>query len=169
MLSVARLESGESVLKKSEFDFYELLCTIIISQEQRIEEKRLDIVGLDSMQATKLNADKDLLYQVVYNLVDNAIKYSDGKVIVKLTRENNKTIALSVYNTGSNIPEKDANRIFERFYRGENSRSRELGGSGLGLSIAKSIADANKWKIYAESVMDKSMTITVLMKTKTHN
>ena len=82
--------------------------------------------------------------------------------LVKLNKENGKTI-FSVFNSGSDIPPEDANKIFERFYRGDTSRSRESGGSGLGLAIAKSIADANKWKIFASSKLGESMTITIIL------
>ena len=78
MLSIARLESEEFSLKLERFDFYNLLCTIMISQEKRIEEHKLDIMGLDTLDKVTVYCDKDLIYQVVYNLVDNAIKFTDN-------------------------------------------------------------------------------------------
>ena len=158
MLSVSRLESGESVLKKSEFDIYELLCTIIISQEQRIEEKKLDIVGLDLMQPTKLNADKDLLYQVVYNLVDNAIKFTDdeGEIDFALA-DDGINITFTITNTGKGIAEDELPFIFERFYKGDKSRSDVKNSTGLGLYIVKTIVSAHKGKI---SVMSKQNRFT---------
>ena len=96
-------------------------------------------------------------------MLDNAVKHAaqNGIIKVSLKKENGKII-LSVFNTGSNIPSHESNKVFERFYRGDASRSRESGGSGLGLSITKSIADANKWKISANSKLNESMTITVI-------
>mgnify|MGYP003290072712 CR=1 FL=1 len=81
---------------------------------------------------------------------------------ILLTKIESGKIKLAVSNTGSSIPVNSSNKIFERFYRGDQSRSRDSGGSGLGLSIAKGLADANKWKISAVSIPDVSMTITVL-------
>jgi signal transduction histidine kinase len=69
---------------------------------------------------------------------------------------------LSVMNFGSDVPDGESEKIFERFYRGDQSRSRQSGGSGLGLSIAKSISDANKWKISAHSHLNHSMTVTIV-------
>ena len=78
-----------------------------------------------------------------------------------IKKTHSKTIVFIVINDGSNVPDKDSNKIFERFYRGDQSRTSSTGGSGLGLSIAKSLADVNKWKINAESKLNQSMKITL--------
>ena len=108
--------------------------------------------------------DQASVKQIVSILMDNAVKYANkgGTINVTLKKEIGKNVSLTVYNTGSQIPAEDSNKIFERFYRGDSSRSRESGGSGLGLAIAKSIADANKWKITAESILNESMTIKII-------
>ena len=80
MLSMSKLEAGEFVLKPEIFDFRELLCNIVISQEQRIESKKIEITGLDEIQSISVNADKDLIHQVVYNLVDNSIKFANEEI-----------------------------------------------------------------------------------------
>ena len=158
MLSVSKLESGEAALKISEFDFYELLCTIMISQEQRIEEKQLDIVGLDNMQSTKLFADKDMLYQVVYNLIDNAIKFTDNSGKISFTlEEDGKNVTFTVTNTGKGIAAAELPYIFERFYKGDKSRSDVKNSTGLGLYIVKTIVSAHGGKI---SVMSKENQFT---------
>lgn len=107
---------------------------------------------------------KDDVKKILNILLDNAVKYAadGGKIKVSLKKAGAKC-RLSVYNDGSLIHEKDSEKIFERFYRGDLSRSRESGGNGLGLSIAKSIATANKWDISAVSVYGKSMTITLTL------
>lgn len=158
MLSVSKLESGEAALKMSEFDFYELLCTIMISQEQRIVEKKLDIEGLDLMQATMLKADKDMLYQVVYNLIDNAIKFTDieGKISFNLT-QNSENIVFTITNTGNGIAAADLPFVFERFYKGDKSRSDVKNSTGLGLYIVKTIVSAHNGRI---SVMSKENKFT---------
>ncbi len=152
MLSMTRLESGEAVLKPEKFDFYELLCTIMISQEQRIENSSLEIIGLGSMQSVKISADKDMIYQTVYNLVDNAIKFTNegGKISLTLC-ENNENMVFTIKNTGAGIPEKELPFVFERFYKGDKSRSAVKNSTGLGLYIVKTIISAHKGNISVTS------------------
>ncbi len=164
MLSVNKLESGESVLNVSEFDFYGLLCTIMISREQHIEEKRLTVEGLDTMQSVKLKADKDLLYQVVYNLVDNAIKFTNesGKISFSLS-QNADSIIFTITNTGKGITANDLPYVFERFYKGDKARSNIKNSTGLGLYIVKTIVNAHKGEILVQSKENKFTTFTVII------
>jgi signal transduction histidine kinase len=144
MLSMARLESGEFVLKPELFDLRELLFTIVVSQEQRIEKQNLSIEGLDSLQNVSVNADKDLIHQVIYNLVDNAIKFNceNGKISFSLKNEGQKVV-FTIRNTGDGIPEKDMPLVFERFYKVDKSRSNVKNSTGLGLYIVKTIVTAH--------------------------
>ena len=107
---------------------------------------------------------KDDVKKILNILLDNAVKYAadGGKIAVSLKKTGGKC-ELTVANDGSLIREEDSQKIFERFYRGDLSRSRESGGNGLGLSIAKSIATANRWEITAKSVYGKSMTIILTL------
>ena len=102
--------------------------------------------------------DRESVKKVVNILLDNAVKYSSVGGTIKVTLAKN---VLTISNTGSDIKDIDSDKIFERFFRGDASRSRDTGGSGLGLSIAKSIANANKWDIKAVSKFGESMTITI--------
>lgn len=144
MLSMSRLESGEFVIKPQLFDLREMVFNIVISQEQRIEKSGLDIENLDELQSISVNADKDLIHQVIYNLVDNAIKFNKegGKISFSLKREG-KMAVLSITNTGLGIPEKDMPFIFERFYKVDKSRSAVKNSTGLGLYIVKTIVSAH--------------------------
>ncbi len=164
MLSVTRLESGEAELKPDKFDFYELLCTIMIGQEQRIDKRRLNIVGLDSMESLTVCADKDLIYQVVYNLVDNAIKFAQegGKITVGLLSDSENMI-FTITNTGKGIPEKELPFVFERFYKGDKSRSDVKNSTGLGLYLAKTIVSAHKGKISVTSKEEQFTTFKVIL------
>lgn len=95
-------------------------------------------------------------------LLDNAVKYSAPNSAINLTLKKKGTRSvLIITNKGSQVHDQDSNKIFERFYRSDDSRSRESGGSGLGLAIAKAICDNNKWKISAKSEYNVSMTVTV--------
>ena len=152
MLSMSRLESGEFVLKPELFDLSELLCSIVISQEQRIEQKKLNIIGLDRLESISVNADRDLLHQAVYNLVDNAIKFTEdgGSITFNLKNENKKTM-LSIINTGKGIPQKELPFIFERFYKVDKSRSASKNSTGLGLYIVKTIITAHGGNVTVNS------------------
>ncbi len=164
MLSMTRLESGEFALKPQRFDFYELLCTIMISQEQRIEKNRFEIEGLDSLESVEICADKDLIHQVIYNLVDNAIKFSNvgGKISFSLD-ENKEDIVFTITNTGVGIPEKELPFVFERFYKGDKSRSAVKNSTGLGLYIVKTIVSAHKGTISVKSKEDEFTAFKVVL------
>lgn len=101
-------------------------------------------------------------HELVMNLVDNAIKYNrpQGQVDIRVFEEKNEAI-LSISDTGIGIPQKDADRVFERFYRVDKSRSRQSGGTGLGLSIVKHIVSLYNGNIHLESTEDKGTTITI--------
>ena len=91
------------------------------------------------------------IYELVYNIVDNAIKYNRPNGSIKIALENKKLI---VSDTGIGISEKDQKRMFERFYRADKSRSRATGGTGLGLSICKHVAEHHHAKIVVESTVN---------------
>lgn len=164
MLSMTRLESGEFALKPERFDFYGLLCNIMISQEQRIEKNRLEIEGLDAFESIEICADKDLIHQVIYNLVDNAIKFSNesGKISFSLA-ENKEDIVFTITNTGVGIPEKELPFVFERFYKGDKSRSAVKNSTGLGLYIAKTIISAHKGTISVKSKENEFTAFKVVL------
>lgn len=165
MLSMSRLESGEFELKPEKFDFYKLLCGIVIGQERRIEENNLDIIGLDTMESSIITADKDFIHQVVYNLVDNAIKFTDngGKIEFKL-EENSNNLIFTITNTGKGIPEKELPFIFDRFYKADKARSAVKNSTGLGLYIVKTIVSAHKGNITVTSKENQFTTFTLTLK-----
>ncbi len=105
---------------------------------------------------------EDDLYQIVFNLVENGIKYNmpGGLLTVKLSREADNAV-MKVIDTGVGIPEDALKHVFERFYRVDKARSRATGGSGLGLSIVKAIVVRNRGQIEVSSVIDQGTTFTV--------
>ncbi len=156
MLSMAKLESGEFKLKPELFDFGELICGIVLSQEQRIEKCNIEILGLDALPNLSVNADRDLIHQVIYNLVDNAIKFTPdkGKISFGLTKEN-KNLIFTIKNSGVGIPENDLPHIFERFYKVDKSRSSSKNSTGLGLYIVKTIITSHSGTITVASKEDE--------------
>lgn len=156
MLSLSKLESGEMKLKLSEFDIAATIINIVIAQQQRIESKNLDIIGLDSLTKLYVNADSDLIHQVIYNLVDNAVKFTNdnGEIEFKVTNRNNN-IYISIKNSGDGITPEDLPHIFERFYKVDRARSAVKESTGLGLYIVKTIIDIHGGKISVKSIPNK--------------
>ena len=163
LLTLARLDEGNVKVLKETFNLSEEVINTALPFDAVAFEKgkKLD---LDVENGIIYDGAKDGVKQILNILLDNAVKYADngGEIKVSL-KKTGARIHLSVYNDGSLIPNEDSAKIFERFYRGDSSRSRESGGNGLGLSIAKSVATANKWTISANSVYGKSMTITLVL------
>ena len=164
MLSMSRLESGEFVLKPELFDLSELIFSIVVSQEQRIEQKKLNIIGLDRIENISVSADRDLLHQAVYNLVDNAIKFTDdgGSITFDLKNENKKAV-FSIINTGKGIPKNELPFIFERFYKVDKSRSASKNSTGLGLYIVKTIVTAHGGNVTVNSKENEYTAFKIIL------
>ncbi len=164
MLSISRIESEEFVSKSEKFDFKDLLISVVISQEQRIEQKNLEIEGLDGITNTTITADKDLIHRVVYNLVDNAIKFCDekGKISFELVNDS-KNMSFSIKNTGNGIPKSELPFIFERFYKIDKSRSANKKSTGLGLYIVKTIVKKHGGTITVHSKEKEYTAFTVTL------
>lgn len=156
MLNISRLESKETELKLEAFDFKEQVLGVVVSQEQRIVKKGLDIVGLDTLPDITIKADKDLIYRVVYNLVDNAIKFTNdgGKIEFNIKGDLNN-LTFRIQNTGKGIPQGELPYVFERFYKVDKSRSANKESTGLGLYIVKTIIKNHGGAISVSSVEDK--------------
>ncbi|MCL2837685.1 MAG: ATP-binding protein [Oscillospiraceae bacterium] len=146
--------------ESEEFDLYTLGSEVIDLLTQKANEKNvsLSIVG----GVTAINANKRMIHEVLYNLIDNAIKYNkpNGSVRVSLSTQKNKTV-IKITDTGIGIPQKYQNRVFERFFRIDKSRSKQTGGTGLGLSIVKHIVQHHKGDISIESKEDIGTKVTV--------
>jgi signal transduction histidine kinase len=153
MLNLAKLESGKDSVKPEPFLMSQTLISVVISMEQKISQKDINIVGLDELSETEIVGDKDLIHQVVYNLVDNAVKFTpDSGVIEFHLHRIENSLELKVRNSGEGIPAKDLPHIFERFYKIDKSRSDNKDSLGLGLFICKTIVDLHFGTISADSV-----------------
>lgn len=115
---------------------------------------------LDVEEGLIVSGNKDHLEQVLYILIDNALKYSEQSVAISL-KKIETAIRFKVTDYGVGIPESEQARIFDRFYRVDKARSRETGGSGLGLPIAKAITDAHGGHLFVTSQMNRSTTFTL--------
>ncbi len=152
LLDVTRIQAGERKFTMEAFDVCEMARIILISFEQQIERKKLDVEFDIEDENIFVYADRDAMYQILYNICDNAVKFSKegGKYRIKIT-EKDKRIFVSVYNEGIGIPSDELPNVFERFYKNDKSRSLDKTGVGLGMYIAKSIIDAHNEEIWVKS------------------
>lgn len=152
LLEVSRLESGKT-MHMSEFNVTETSRQILISLMGKIESKKLDIEFEGGEDDVFVLADPDAIHQVLYNLVDNAVKFTPekGTISIGVTSKGKKAY-LRVRNTGEGIPAEEIPRIFDRFYKSDRSRGLDKNGTGLGLYIVKTILDKHGESISVESV-----------------
>jgi signal transduction histidine kinase len=144
LLDISRIQAGERKFTMTSFDICELARQVLISFEQRIDKKHLDVSFDCDEDRMMVIADKDAIHQILYNICDNGIKFSrDGGAYRINLREMNKKIYISVYNEGAGIPAEDIPHIFDRFYKSDKSRGLDKTGVGLGMYIAKTIIDAH--------------------------
>lgn len=152
MLSIARIEAGDMKINPTNFDINELVCRTVFAFEQKIEEKNLEIMGLESDEVY-VSADNDLIHQVIYNLVDNAVKFvSEGGCISFSYAIKDGNVFVSVRNTGAGIAQQELPRLFDRFYKTDKSRSLDKTGVGLGLYIVQTIVNQHKGDLLVTSV-----------------
>ena len=167
VLSLARLESPGMELEMSEVDLPELLHSIMRDWEKRFAAKQLKSHLNFPGNLPRLRADETRLQELIYNLLDNAVKYSKpGGTVFLRAEPAGDSVRISVADQGIGIPENDLPRIFERFYRADKSRSSEHSGTGLGLSIVKHIAQLHGGSVEAESELGKGTTISVVIPVK---
>lgn len=161
MLSLSRIDNGELKLSKQHFNISGTIISILIGFEEGITKKGITVEGIDSFEELKVYADPDLLYQVVYNLVENAVKFTNdgGKIEFSYRLENN-TYYFTIKNSGQGIPPEDIHYIFDRFYKTDKSRSMDKKGMGLGLFIAKTIMRMHGGDITVASVVNDFTAFT---------
>lgn len=158
LLTVSHMEAGDITMHKENFDIGEMIYDIFDQFEEVVKEERLKLfASCKRFEEIIVHADPRRIYQVIVNLISNAVKYSsvNGKVYVSVDEDNKGKIKIIVSDNGIGIPPEHLNRIFERFYRVDKSRSKEKGGTGLGLSIVKHIVEAHLSEIHVKSKVGK--------------
>lgn len=151
---ITKLETGESNLKKLNFNIFQLIENVIEMLEISASKKNIKLV-VDSSpdQSVQVNADREKIEQVLTNLIENSIKYGKEsgttEIVVQEVIENK--LIIRVTDNGIGVEKKNLERLFERFYRVDQTGNRSTGGSGLGLAIVKHIIDAHDEKIFIES------------------
>lgn len=156
MLDLSRIDSGEMRLNYQTFDIVSTLVTILLTFEQEIEKRHLEIRGLDETGSASVYGDPDLIHQVIYNLVENAVKFTDenGYIEFQIGEWADRT-TFSIKNSGRGVDSKELSLIFDRFYKTDKSRSEDKKGLGLGLYLVKTIIRLHGGEITADSEMNQ--------------
>ena len=157
---INELESQYNRLQLTRFDLAALTRRIAAGFEALANEKALKLIV--EGETVPIQADEDKISQVVTNLLVNAIKFTpaDGTIRIQVLREQDKAV-FRIQDTGEGISPDDLGKVFERFFMTDPSRSRKLGGKGIGLSIVKSLVQAHGGEITVDSVLGKGTTFTV--------
>jgi len=164
LLQLSNLEE-KAVLELENIDLGGFLENTIRIFDQRLKDKQLSLVIDVKENLPSIKADRFKLEQMLLNLLDNAVKYTDRGEITVSMDVHGKRMHIQVRDTGIGIPKDDIPRIFERFYVVDKSRSRKSGGTGLGLSIVKHIVLLHHGTIDIESALSKGTTVTVTLPT----
>ncbi len=153
LLDITRLQAGDRKFTMNTFDICELARLILISFEQKINEKHLEVEFDCETDRMLAEADRDAIYQILYNICDNAVKFSKegGIYRIRIKSYEKKKLLVSIYNEGVGISKDDLPYVFERFYKADKSRGIDKSGVGLGMFISKTIIDAHGEKIWVES------------------
>lgn len=161
MLDLSRIENGELALRPSSFDLRDTVINTFLNFEQRLTDNRITVRGLEDSSPILVQGDPDMLHQVVYNLVENATKFTNpgGWVQVRFC-EDPQRVQLGIRNSGEGIAPEDLSRIFDRFYKTDRSRSKDRSGLGLGLYIVRTIIKLHGGDIVASSVQGQYSDFT---------
>jgi len=157
---IARLEKGELELKMTPFSIKRLVKDVVESVEPQAKERQIELAASFGRKMPDVFGDASQIRQVVVNLVDNAIKYSNdgGHVGIKVSRRGSEAVRCEIRDDGVGIAKDDIERLTERFFRVDKSRSRTAGGTGLGLSIVKHILAAHAIELSVRSKPGKGST-----------
>ena len=159
LLTISRLESGQIVLNIQKVELRSVAEDVIDDLQSRAGDKKVNLEN-QVPDDVVVRADADRVQQVIFNLVDNAIKYGrpEGRVWINARLADGQFAEVSVRDNGPGIPPDSIDRVFERFYRADKARSREQGGTGLGLSIVKHIVQSHGGEVRVESELGLGAT-----------
>jgi two-component system phosphate regulon sensor histidine kinase PhoR len=175
LLTLSRIELGAITITKTFVNLDEVLDTVFETLKEKTRSKDLYLKKQITPEIKEIHADRDRLIQILLNLVDNGIKFTEkGGVTVKVKSEEKYPelltlnsqlrdfVEISVEDTGIGIPKKYLARLGERFYRVDRARSRELGGTGLGLAIVKHLVNALGWEMKIESTEGRGTLVRLI-------
>ena len=159
LLTISRLESGQVVMNLQKVGLRPVVDDVVNDLQSRTRDRKV-ILENEVADEIVMHTDADRIQQVLFNLVDNAIKYgrAEGRVWINARSADGPFAEVSVRDNGPGIPPDAIDRVFERFYRVDKARSREQGGTGLGLSIVKHIVQSHGGEVWVQSEVGKGTT-----------
>ena len=160
LLLISRLEAPEPRFSREKVDLPSIAGDVMKLIERLSQDKDIEL-KMDIPAGIAINGDPFLLEQLLINLLDNAVKYTEHGEVTLRARQAGERVAIQVMDTGMGIPKENLSRIFERFYRVDKARSRQLGGTGLGLSIVKHIVQLHDGEIEIESHPGRGTVFTI--------
>ncbi len=164
LIDISMIESGEMRMSFRYFNVKEFLEPIVNEMKHHSENKEIELLVHPFRDKLQLFGDRNKLKQVVVNLIQNAIKYTEEGKVEVIVEEEEKSGKIIIKDTGIGISAENQSRIFERFYRVDKDRSREVGGTGLGLAIVKHIIEAHGSKVEVESEIGKGSSFWFRLK-----
>lgn len=166
MLNISKYEAGELDLSTENFDLMPIVVRTVLLFEKRIDEKQVEIRGIEHGRFM-LNADPDLTQQVIYNLVENAVKFVNkgGYIAFEFTEKGNGYSSVKIRNSGEGLKSHEMEHVFDRFYKADASRGIDKTGVGLGLNIVRSIIKLHDGEIFVRSESNEYVEFEFTMKT----
>lgn len=164
LFEFSKIELNRLHMEKKLINSEDFLRDVFINASSDMKQKAVKLTWPNTLPVVLLHVDPYRLQQVFENLFDNAARYGGSIIRLKVEIDTGKKLLkIAVQDNGEGIRKEDMGRIFDRFYRGEKSRSRELGGTGLGLAIVKSIIDAHEAEITVESTIGLGSVFTIMI------
>lgn len=166
LTAISKLESGVLELEYEAFNIHALIKEVFKDQEFLTKEKNISLIFNDNIDSSYIvEADRENIRQVLMNLITNAVKYNNENGRVKASiYEMDQNVLVEIADNGPGIDEQHLPHLFDRFYRADNHRSRDIGGSGLGLSIVKHIIEAHQQTIHVRSSKEVGTTFGFTLK-----
>ncbi|MEO1290614.1 MAG: ATP-binding protein, partial [Chloroflexota bacterium] len=162
LFAIAQIDAGHMSLKFTEASLSDLISDTVSSLYPHAQKREVSIAGEIQSDMPPVYMAPDKIQRVMYNLIDNAIRHTPaGGTITISARSINNKVQVDVHNTGESIPEEHLPHLFEKFYRGEQARQRDVDGhrgAGLGLAIAQGFIDAHQGKIWVNSDEQRGTT-----------
>jgi two-component system phosphate regulon sensor histidine kinase PhoR len=160
IMYLSELDEKSEIREKEAVNLFEILCEIKKNLEEKADKLNVAII-IQNTDCSVLG-DRNMLYELFFNLIENAVKYNrEGGKVEVIATENDEKITVTVSDTGIGIPEEALPFIFDRFYRVDKSRSKKTGGTGLGLAIVKHISELHNAEIYVKSVVGAGTEINI--------
>lgn len=164
MLNMARIEAGEMKPKLGEVNLSESIIQTFLTFEQAISKKNIEVLGLDTLEKYYINADPDLTLQIIYNLIENAVKFTPNGGYIEINcYSDSATVSTEIKNSGDGLSEDDSKHLFDRFYKSDRSRGIDKTGVGLGLNIVKSLVQMQNGSIKVSSIQNEYTKFTLTL------